>query len=532
MMNCPYCGRLTDPKLEACLHCGGPLRAKAPQSSAAQPAMIDGNRCPACQSPVQSGDIICVRCGTNLLTGHRIAAEQPPILVTPEPRATWKWALAVVVAVLIAAGGAVLWFTIFHDPVKDALRLCRQNKTTEAENLLEKYLEKHPKRYAAQLLFGKLEAQGKQFPRAYEAFRSAADLPDATRDAALLAVSAAANLPGDDGRNKQIQALRTLATRYPDDPDARRLLALSLGVANDAAGLMEETQHVLDKSPNDPAALRWKAVAAILQGDLPGAALTVDAAMLASPNQADTLAVKGVAAALEQQSADAANWLGKALEQNTSAQDEVRVRLAVTEMGQGHFEKALELLRSAKANAAPGSDAAFDYALCLIANKLDTEAQAELEKIVNAGGAHAGEAAVETALSIARQGNVARASDAIRKAEQLGCKTARMYAVQGYLHAAEGNLVEAQRSLQTSAQTDPNYPAAQLESGLLAIRQGQMSEGIGRLKKYLDLVKARGDQLVPPEIELLIAQLQQTTGAPGSKPAAAPVARTKKETVK
>ncbi|MFO7975415.1 MAG: zinc ribbon domain-containing protein [Candidatus Hydrogenedentota bacterium] len=75
MINCPYCGKLTDPRLDNCVHCGGFLRKKAAPGQ--QRSAGEKETCPNCGALVQPGDIICVACGTNLLTGQRITEEQP-----------------------------------------------------------------------------------------------------------------------------------------------------------------------------------------------------------------------------------------------------------------------------------------------------------------------------------------------------------------------------------------------------------------------------------------------------------------------
>ncbi|HPO17047.1 MAG TPA: zinc ribbon domain-containing protein, partial [Candidatus Hydrogenedentes bacterium] len=87
MTNCPFCGKLTDPKLAACPHCGGPLRSKSSRLGGASGRSAPAHQCPNCKSPVQEGDIICVRCGTNLLTGQKVAEEQRQDM----PRESRRW---------------------------------------------------------------------------------------------------------------------------------------------------------------------------------------------------------------------------------------------------------------------------------------------------------------------------------------------------------------------------------------------------------------------------------------------------------
>ncbi|HNT86683.1 MAG TPA: zinc ribbon domain-containing protein, partial [Candidatus Hydrogenedentes bacterium] len=103
MINCPYCGKLTDPKLANCPHCGGPMHAKAPSAPRGAGAKPQ-QHCPSCGAAVHDGMIICVQCGTNLLTGHKIAEERK----APPVRERRRWPLFVGFAVVVVALGVLV----------------------------------------------------------------------------------------------------------------------------------------------------------------------------------------------------------------------------------------------------------------------------------------------------------------------------------------------------------------------------------------------------------------------------------------
>jgi len=67
MSNCPYCGKLTDPNLDNCVHCGGFMK-KQDAGKPMPKSEATSQTCPSCRALVREGDIICVACGTNLLT--------------------------------------------------------------------------------------------------------------------------------------------------------------------------------------------------------------------------------------------------------------------------------------------------------------------------------------------------------------------------------------------------------------------------------------------------------------------------------
>lgn len=75
MITCPTCGKLTDPRLDSCPHCGIRVQVNA-AGTPTRAAAAQKETCPNCSALVQDGDIICVACGTNLLTGQKIVHEK------------------------------------------------------------------------------------------------------------------------------------------------------------------------------------------------------------------------------------------------------------------------------------------------------------------------------------------------------------------------------------------------------------------------------------------------------------------------
>ena len=117
MINCPFCGKLTDPKLKSCPHCGGviPKGGGEPELLGARPKKPE-QTCPNCHAVVQEGDIICVACGTNLLTGHKVAEERKKQAAQVERR--FPWAIVLAVAGLLAVIALIVLVMILTaDPV-------------------------------------------------------------------------------------------------------------------------------------------------------------------------------------------------------------------------------------------------------------------------------------------------------------------------------------------------------------------------------------------------------------------------------
>lgn len=518
MMNCPYCGKLTDPKLESCPHCGGPMHVKTPQPNEVTAARAS-HWCPSCKSPVQDGDIICVRCGTNLLTGEKIAAGRT--VEAPEgERRTWIWiASAVMMALILVAGLAGAYIYLSRDPVQEALRLGQAGDVLEAINVLETYVSSHPKRAEAQLLLGKLRwQQGQDYSRAAEAFREAANLDDRDSSAGMLAVVAATRIPGEDGRTQTINALRREVERRPESSRARYLLALALGVNQDYASEIQELRQVLAETPNDPEARRALGLAYALSGDIPAAVRELEEVLQLQPDDGAAGAALGMVMNLQGNSREAAARLTQALGSGASVPPAVRTRLGLLYLEQGNVEQALPLLRDARSDPKPDPAAQFFYAVCLHAGKLDSEALVEYDRTISAGGPFAADAATLSSIIYLQQGMLQRASDTVARAIQLGGPSAERYTIQGRIRLLEGDENEAQQAFRNAIRTDPDYAAAHLESGLLYVGRGVLSEGLRALERYLALVGDSTAGTRAPEIELLVNQLRQTleggAGAP------------------
>lgn len=503
MINCPYCGKLTDPKLSNCPHCHMSMRAKPPKPS----GKTAEHQCPHCGNPVQDGDIICVRCGTNLLTGHKIADEQKEEVVR-EKRRRWPLAAALILLFLAALAGAGVYYYVSQDPVAEARRLSRDGNPLEAINVLTAYTESHPEDYEAKLLQGKLHWELKQYNRAAQAFDAVSIATPENADAGLMAAVAWGRLQDDAAREARMAALRRVAASGRDTGEAAYLLALAEGAARNGVLPLEAIKEVSEAAPSQARPRMFLGIAKALQGDYNGAQEDLDAALNADSANPDIPAALGFLNDLAERPADAAAILELALGSGSTIQGLIGARLGILYMSQGDYERALPLIREAMGRPDAPPSAAFFYALCLQTIGLDTEAIAELEKVVTAGGPFASEAAVQMALLYMAQGMLDRANDALRRAG--GAATARAQTVQGLIRMREGDYNAAQQAFRGAIRLEPQYAPAYLENGLLSIARGVIAEGLRDLERYLELIGEDTTGTRANEIRLLVEQLKQT----------------------
>ncbi len=513
-INCPYCGKLTDPKLESCPHCGGPLQKRPPRPQTGPPRA--GRQCPNCASPVQEGDIICVNCGTNLLTGQRVAPDESG---APRPRRKRRnlkplLAGAAVLVVVAAVGGALVLY-LAQDQVGQARTLAADGNVLEAINLLGGYVEDYPDDAEAQFLLGKLHWRSQQYAQAAGNFQAASSADPANEEAALLSVAALAKLRGAEGLQRQLAALREVAQRFPENQQALYLLALAEGAAGNVDRQIQALERLLNLDPNRAEARRSMGVAQALQGELAEARAQLLEAEAARPGNGDAEAALALIGDLQEQNAQTEEMLVQALEEGSKINALVRTRLGLLYLSEGDYDNALNQLGEAKDSADPPKAAAFFYALALQAAGLVPEALQALDKVASGSGPYAGEASVQMALAYAMQGELQQATQAVGRAMQAGYTSAKVYTIQGFVHAQEGSYEDAIESFRNAVRTDPRYAPAHLELGLQYISRGNLAEGLRELERYLELAGGAPEQRIN-EIELLVNQLKQTLDQGGA----------------
>ena len=501
-VNCSICGKSADSSLDNCPHCGSPIEAGrvAPPPPIASGSSDD--QCPSCGAAVQDGDIVCVRCGVNLLTGHQVAQKKPEYVAPPPSKAPYIVGALVVIVVLLVGG---LVYVLMQDPIKGARQKARAGDTPGAINQLLKYTDSHQNDGDAFAMLGRLYWQSKQYVEASSCFDTASRLNPEEEDLAFMAVLAAGKLPGDTGTSRQLDALKRMTKDHPDNAQARKMLALAQGAAGEfrSSDGNLTAWAALANAPEEVAT--YRAIIQAMDGDYAAASASLISA--GSGNSAASLA-KGYLASLEGEPAKAVAVLADAVDSANGATSEVATtRLGLLYMAEGDFDKALPLLRPAQGRAASDSGRFF-YGLCLQTAGLGDDALTEFDRLVSGGGEFAEDAAIQMAIAYSDRDQFDRAEESIRKARQFGT-SARLYTVEGQILALQGDFTGAQGLYRKAILEDPDYPAVHLEHGLVYVRMGALNEGVRELERYLELADDGVAGARVNEIDLLVKQLQQ-----------------------
>lgn len=518
---CPYCGKKADRASAFCPHCGGPLSGKEP--AAAQPA-TSANLCTHCGAPVRPSDIVCERCGFNLVTGQRIAPARPEAPAAPAKAASEApssripsmelearpllWAA---LALVLVGFAALAGFLLIRDPLVDAAAMAKNNRAGEAIARLQAFVQTHPQRADAFLLLGKVLYQEQQFADASDAFATARKLDAKLQDAGMMALLALHKSGAKNALEKEAALLAELERAPGAPPETKWLHGLVSAVAKDYPKASEALKTAAEGQGPAEARVCWAASEA-LRGNLEQAAKAL--AENTKEVQASADAVLGLVAGLQGQPAEAAAKLEAALQAEGGADPLLQTRLGLIYLAQGENEKALGVF--SKVPPDPANDAAaFFRGICLENMKSNSDALAAYDPVMRGKGPYAGRAALQSAALLVNLNDATRADEAAMMAIQAGDDSAKLHTLRGRIQALQGDLSAASNAYKTALAKDPNYPAVHLEMGLMYIAQGMTAEGLKEFDKFMELGQKQGGGTSLNEVELLIEQLKKSTEQPG-----------------
>lgn len=514
MINCPYCGKLTDPKLDSCVHCGGYLQRR--QAVGGTPVRGRRQTCPNCHAEVEEGAILCVACGTNLLTGQKISEERKPGRKKKGMSPLVVGGIAAAAVLLILIG--LLIATVSGDPVNRARGMIAEGNLLDAQEVLTSHLADDPDDAEAQFLLGKLQLRNSRPAEAARSFERAFEVNHNNIDALKLAVVSYAVAGDAASRANQVSALQRIVEQEPQDVEAWYLLGLARGVQGNAAGQEEALRRVLELDPTHAAALRDLGVALALQGKYEEAAQSLAQAQTTLGEDANLLAAKGFVAALEDDRERAVSALASAVGAQSAARELAQTELGKSLVALGRFaeaEKYLSQALSSGGRSAPDA-ARYFHGLALRALGRGDEALSEFDILAKGSGPFAVDAAVQASQLYLERANVARAREVLESVATQGGNSAAFYTTRGRIFMLNGEDQRAEQAFQQAIQVDPNYPGGYLELGLLQLKSNAFENALNNLSRFLDLTGESNDPQTQ-QVQTLVDQLRSTTGSPGAR---------------
>lgn len=479
-------------------------------------------KCPRCGAAVHEGEIICVRCGTNLLTGQKIAEESK----TTPLRERRRWPLFVGLLLAAVVIGVLAWLLpdLLKSPVQKARELAQDGKKIEAAKILEQHLANHRDDAEALRLSGALHWEAQEYTEAATAFEDAFRADPKTIESVWAAIAALEKKPGDASRDRQARLVKALIEQHPDNADGWYLAALFQAESGELDSAIESLRTVLASNPDHKEARVQLGIALARKGAFEEAAAEFDAVQAQNAASPDVLLALAALDSLRGDEEQAMLRLNQAAESGQPLDDVSRIRVALSRMDEGDYAKAEELLRPAVQEVRRENEqAALFHGLCLNAIGQTAEATSRLMRVVDLGGQYSQEAATTLAAILLAQNNVSRARDLINTAVSIDRNAgtpntparrraaAMTHTVEGRIFIAENQKDDALTAFQRAVEIDPDYGGAALELGLQYVQSGALAQGVGELNRYIGLAGARGDH---KDIEMLIEQLQQAAGTP------------------
>ncbi len=516
-INCPVCGKLTDSRLDSCPHCGAYLKSRKPKQSGASGAK-PRKACPRCGSGVQEGDIICVSCGTNLLTGQRIVDEKA--LQRRRQSLPTGWLAGAGAAALIAIVLGTLWiYAISQDPLSKARRLADEGQILQALDILQDYVGSAPTDGPKVLELARLQWRAQQYDKAAQTFAKASSLDPGNAEAAIFAARAAAR-SGSASPRQLADLLERAVGLEQDDAGLWYTLALARGTSGDLPGAIEALDRVVSLNATDDSAHLSLGIASALAKDSARAS-TEFMTVGDGPRKAEAQAGLGFVSLIEGNADEAARRLSDAVQaRDLPAAADAYLALGQMHLDRGEFADAQVALEGALATQQDNREAHFLLGLCLRARGHMQEALPEFEGLMNTPGAFTGEASVQAAdihLSMSAPDRARRALEASARA---GVRSAAYFTVQGRIALASDDEETAMQAFENAVGADAKFAGAYLERGLLNVRREALGPGLADLDQYLKLVGDRGEGTRVEEVRALADQLRQAAqGTPGAAPA-------------
>ncbi|MCC6155785.1 MAG: tetratricopeptide repeat protein [Candidatus Hydrogenedentes bacterium] len=514
MINCPYCGKLTDPQLDSCVHCGGFLKKQSGQRTARR-AGGASQTCTNCGALIQEGDIICVACGTNLLTGQKIADERKQQQLAKAPAQGNNRLYYIVGGILAAAiliGAIALAIAMTSDPIAKAKRLANSGRMLDAIKTLETHTAKNTNDAKAFFELGKLHWLSNNMPQAAQSFEKAVRLDPSNGEATRLAVLSHAQTSSPSSLDAQVTLLSSAVQADSSDAELQYLLGLSRAQKNDVEGQTQALEAARQLEPANAQVQRASAISHALQNDV---ATAEEQLNTADPSSPDSQAAAGIIASMKGDAADAAKKLQSAISANTSIQNEALTRLGLLLIEQGNFGEALSRLNDASTKDPNNDTARYFRALCMDRQKLTAQALSEYDALSQKPGAYQSRAAVAAARLYLAQQNADRALQILGRVPQptAGSESAELETVRGRANMMLNDIESAHAAFRKALAADASYAPAHLEVGLLLIQRQDISEGVRELQRYLDLVDENDPDAGVSQVRALVEQLKRSADA-------------------
>jgi len=475
---CPHCDKAIGEVTGTCPHCGGVLEPASPATDAAPSAVSDEGKCPHCGAELKPGDIICVQCGTNLLTGGRVVTKKR----AKRARGGRGVLVAALIAVIVLAGvGVAVWY-YRHDYATEARRLFLDNQLTEAADSYEKALRRNEHDPRLNFESGLVALELGDYQKAAERFARVIEVdPANTRAQMLLGVTYA--LSGN-----LISELTALERAVTDSPNAQThfVLGLAYTIAERRKEGLEQLRSAVSLEPNNSEYRRLLGAAYVGLGMYAEAIELLETALAQEPRNPETQLLAGISYTAQGDTENAVTLLAAAAEARTAYEASVRYYLGVAYALSGQYGEAVRELKESLRLQPDNPTAHLALGLTYSIEGRSQEALYEFDKIGDTMSFEAASSSAEGGRILIDQGEIGRAEQRIRKALEADPDNYMAHVAMGYLYSKQGNNAEAVREYREAIRLNPEGAAAHLFLAVHYANEKDFGEAARELEKYAE----------------------------------------------
>lgn len=473
--NCPHCGKDVGGATETCPHCRGSL-------DVASSASADENKCPKCGSQLRPDDVICIQCGTNLLTGTPVLQRGGK---AARPRA--GKVIAVIVACAVAAGavGWAIWY-LRHDYAADGRRKFLEGSLEESAESYNKALRRNERDATVLYESGLVELSRRQYTTAAERFARVMELePANARAQLLLGVSYA--LQGNT--NSELVELERAVSMDPENSLAHFVLGLAYTKLERREKGVEELERAVELDPYKAEYHRLLGSAYIGVRKYDEAIEQLQKALNLGPGNAETQMLAGALHGIHGKQDDAVALLRGAASSGSAYDARVQYHLGAAYVLSGRYGDAVrelnEALRLQPGNPTVHLALGFTYS---IEGRMQ-EALYEFEQVANAAVPQMAKANAyaESGRIRIELGDTTQAEDLYNKALAAEPNSYMAHVGLGYLYSRQERSAEAVREFRKAIDLSPDAGAAHLFLAIHYAGRKDFGEAARALEKFAQL---------------------------------------------
>jgi tetratricopeptide (TPR) repeat protein len=467
------------------------------------------SKCPRCGAKAEQGDVICVACGTNLLTGKRVTVSTASSEIRTGAGLTWSDAKPWIVAgsVVVAAAAALILVLVFvlRDYTARGKTLLSEGLYEDATIPLRTAIERDESDFEAHFYMGVAQSFLGNHSEAAYAFERATELNAQSLESHLLL-----GLTYGVQRNyeRELDELEFVLGLNPNHADARFMAGLAYGLSGDREREASYLIQAAQLRPNDASIPYHLGVAYSRQEQYDDAIRAFQNALVIKPNSADTLLALGISYDAGGAVLSALTALQDALSKRTQFAYNAHFHLGLALSATNQWAEARDQFSRAVELRGNGAAARYFQGVAeLTLGNLDAASTSFNYVIQLSNPKYSPQARMQLGLLNLRQGDTATAENELRAAAGAQPTTVAANIQLGKVLKQEGRHAAAIRAFRSAIDAAPNNPIPHLALAVFYVEQKNTDYAVREFQKYLELAPSGAES---ESVRRIVVQLQES----------------------